>query len=94
MTGGVTSRRAAAMEALIGVSVRTLQRWRAWWLRTFPQTAFWKSARAQLMPPPDEARLPASLLERFGDAGGDDGLLACLRFLSPITTRRGYTMAA
>ena len=38
MTGGVTAGRAARMEALVGVSLRTLQRWRAWWLRTFPRT--------------------------------------------------------
>lgn len=84
MTGGVTERRAAQMRALIGVSVRTLQRWRAWWLRTFPQTVFWKDARARLSPPVDEARLPASLLERFADR-----LVACLCFLAPLTTNGG-----
>jgi len=96
MTGGVTERRAQAAEALVGVSVRTLQRWRAWWLRVFPPTVFWKGARAQLMPPVDEARLPASLLERFSatvDQAGD-GLIGCLRFLSPITTSRGCGVAA
>jgi hypothetical protein len=92
MTGGVTARRAAAMEALIGVNVRTLQRWRAWWLRTMPQTVFWKGARAWLMPPVDEGRLPASLLERFSDTGGV-GLVACLRFLAPITTKQRSAMA-
>jgi hypothetical protein len=96
MTGGVTAGRAARMEALVGVSVRTLQRWRAWWLRTFPRTLFWKEARGLLVPSVDESRLPASLLERFRatieQAGG--GLAECLRFLSPITTRGGCTMAA
>jgi len=90
MTGGVTERRAAKMRALIGVSVRTLQRWRAWWLRTFPQTVFWKDARARLSPPVDEARLPGSLLERFPDP---DGLIACLRLLAPLTTSGGCAMA-
>ena len=93
MTGGVTARRAAAMRELIGVSVRTLQRWRAWWLGSFPRTVFWKGARGLLASPVDEARLPASLLESFrNDATGDD-LVACLRFLAPITTRGGYAMA-
>jgi hypothetical protein len=93
MTGGVTAGRAARMRALVGVGVRTLQRWRAWWLRTFPQTAFWRGARAQLIPPVNEQRLPASLLERFA---GDlvEGLEAALRFLSPITMRTGCTMLA
>lgn len=93
ITGGVTARRAARIEALVGVSPRTLQRWRAWWLRTFPETPFWKGARARLSPPVDERRLPASLLERF-DERWVDGLDACLRFLAPITARGGYTMAA
>jgi hypothetical protein len=41
----------------------------------------------------DEARLPVSLLERFSGEGGGDGLVACLRFLAPITTSAGYGMA-
>jgi len=93
MTGGVSAKRAAAMRAWVGVTIRTLQRWRAWWLRTFPQTAFWQGARAQLAPPVDERRLPGSLLERFAD-DLVDGLASCLRFLAPITTRGGCTMAA
>jgi hypothetical protein len=92
MTGGVTAARAARMQALVGVSPRTLQRWRAWWLRAFPATAFWTAVRALLIPPMDEHRLPASLLERFMERG-PDGLQRCLRFLAPITTRGGYTMA-
>jgi hypothetical protein len=93
MTGGVTERRAAAMRALVGVSARTLQRWRAWWLATFPEKVFWREAKGRLAPPVDEARLPASLLERFPGEGAGDGLVACLRFLAPITTSKGYAMA-
>lgn len=93
MTGGVTAGRAARMRALVGVGVRTLQRWRAWWLRTFPQTAFWRGARAQLIPPVNEQRLPASLLECFADEAVV-GLEAGLRFLAPLTMRTGCTMLA
>lgn len=93
MTGGVTERRAAAMRALVGVSARTLQRWRAWWLLTFPEKVFWKEAKGRMAPPVDEARLPASLLERFQGEGAGEGLVACLRFLAPITTSKGYAMA-
>jgi hypothetical protein len=94
MTGGVTERRAAAMRELIGVSARTLQRWRSWWLGTVPRTVFWKGARARLVPLVDEARLPVSLLERFADDAPGDDLIACLRFLAPITTRGGCEVAA
>lgn len=89
MTGGVTEKRAARMRALVGVDRRTLQRWRSWWLHTFVRTAFWRSARARLMPLVEEGRLPASLLERFSESEQDEELVACLRFLAPITTRTG-----
>jgi hypothetical protein len=93
MTAGLTAKRAAHLRLQFGVRERTLQRWRAWWLQTFPRTVFWKGARARLMPPADEQRLPASLLERFPDPLAD-ALVACLKFLAPVTTREGYAMAA
>jgi hypothetical protein len=93
MTSGLTAQRAAKLRVRFGVRERTLQRWRAWWLQTFPRTVFWKGARARLLPPIDEQRVPASLLERFVDPTSD-GLVACLVFLAPITTREGSAMAA
>jgi hypothetical protein len=85
MTGGVTAKRAAAMHQLVGVSLRTLNRWRAWWLRAMPRTAFWREARARFASLVDEGGLPASLLERF--AGSDaERVVACLRFLAPLTS--------
>ena len=93
MTTGVTTQRAAKLRGQFGVRERTLQRWRAWWLQTFPRTAFWKGARARLVPAVDEQRLPASLLERFTDPL-EERLVACLKFLAPITTREGSAMAA
>lgn len=92
MTSGVTVKRAAAMREVVGVSIRTLQRWRAWWLETFPRTAFWTGARARFAPAVDERRLPASLVERFTVTRGDD-VETCLRFLAPITTSGGCGMA-
>jgi hypothetical protein len=48
---------------------------------------FWKAALAAFMPPVDQARLPASLLERFaGDAAAK--LIALLRWLDPIAGGR------
>lgn len=93
MTGGVTAKRAAHMRELVGVDRRTLQRWRSWWLATFRRTAFWAEARARLVPPIEEWRLPASLLERFIGERAEDALVACLRFLSPITTSASCAMA-
>lgn len=69
---------------------RTLGRWAAWWCGPFVASAFFRAARARLMPPLDESQLPASLLERFalGTRGDiEPALLGALVFVSPITTR-------
>lgn len=79
--GGIAARRLAALS---GVSRRTIARWRTWWRDVFSASPFWRLAAAAFMPPVDDARMPASLLERFGgDAAAR--LLALLRLLLPIT---------
>lgn len=84
MLHGLTETRLHRLRDLVGVSRRTVARWRVWWLATFTAGRFWTVASAAVMPPADPSRLPASLLERF--AGGlEDRLLALLRFLGPIT---------
>jgi hypothetical protein len=45
MQGGITSARAQRLHELLGVSVRTLKRWRAWWRTTFVATAFWRAVQ-------------------------------------------------
>lgn len=88
MTGGITERRAAALKERMGVSMRTLRRWRSWWRSVFVETPFWKGAGGRFAPPPpDPQGLPASLLERFTGPQPRDRLVACLRFLAPLTTR-------
>jgi hypothetical protein len=70
--------------ALLGVSRRTIGRWREWWRTTFAASRLWRVAAAAFMPPVDPARLPASMLERFSGEGATQ-LLALLRLLLPIT---------
>jgi hypothetical protein len=81
---GVTVKRAAELHELVGVSIRTLVRWRQWWLVRFPTTLFWKEARARFMPSVDEAELPSSLLDRFGSSADSLRLREALRFLAPL----------
>lgn len=89
MQQGTTRWRASQLGELLGVSVQTLTRWRAWWAEAFAKSAFWKSARAAFSPPVAEAAAPSSLLECFaGDA--HERLAALLRFLSPLSTTAGY----
>lgn len=86
MRGAVTLSGAAALQVLLGVSLRTLKRWRAWWRTTFLATPFWTLARAQFSRPVAISALPASLLERFSGIDRAAQLCALLRFLLPLTT--------
>ena len=82
MQHGATAARRQLAEGL-GVSRRTIARWRAWWLSTFACGPFWMQASAAFMPPADPGRLPASLLDRFAGTA-EEQLIAMLRFLAPI----------
>lgn len=84
MRHGLSRRRVAELRALIGVSRRTLERWRRWWLERFTATPLWKELRGRLATPVELGRLPASLLERFGGEPRDR-LIALLEQLSPLS---------
>lgn len=85
LRAGLTDRRTAHLIECINVPKRTIERWRTWWLRDFAESAFWKNARARLIPPVAAAALPASLLERFGGPDLSSQLVAMLRFLTPLS---------
>jgi hypothetical protein len=85
MREGATAARMRQLYALVGVSRRTVERWRAWWRDTFTASPFWQIGQATFMPPVDQDRLPASLIERFTGSSGAEQLIALLRFIAPIT---------
>jgi hypothetical protein len=85
---GPTPARLRQLQELIGVSRRTVMRWRRWWTETLIDTPFWRAASGALMPPVGIAQLPASLVERFA-GGGCEQLAAALRWLAPLTTASG-----
>ena len=84
--------------ATSGVPARTLRRWGSWWREVFPQLPTWAELRARFVPPPpDEAELPRSLVERLGAdlcraAGGSAEpapgavMMLLARCLAPATT--------
>ena len=82
LSAGLSGARLATLRKEFGVDRRTLERWRVWWREVFPQTRFWKTARAWFSPPVDGAQLNA-IRERFAE--GLDGLVALLRFLCPMS---------
>ncbi|MGH7633501.1 MAG: hypothetical protein ACRENC_07205 [Gemmatimonadaceae bacterium] len=85
---GARCRDARALREWLGVSARTLARWRRWWRDVFATSAFWCNARGQLRTPIPARALPGALLRRFaGDL--QTQLIAGLRFLAPITTAAG-----
>jgi hypothetical protein len=88
LRGGLNDWRARQLTQLISVPKRTLERWRTWWLKDFVNSAFWKNARAQFMPPVEAAALPASLVERFCGSNLLQQIVAALRFLAPISKGR------
>lgn len=97
MQQGPTKQRASQLGKLLGVSRRTLGRWRWWWAAAFRGSRFWHSLRTRFMPGVDEQSLPLALLEAFERAPSDDGsgrLIAVLRFLQPISTTPGLEAGA
>ena len=86
---GATAQRVAQLRAIVGVSRRTVERWRRWWLDEFPQSSFWRWASGQLPLPVDPVRLPLSLLESFPKPQAEERMVDLLRFILPLTTPSG-----
>ncbi len=85
MRHGLKAQRVQALRESLGIDRRTVERWRAWWLKHFVESCFWKAARARFLPLVCERTLPWSLCGVFG-IDRRDRLLDLLKFLSPITT--------
>jgi hypothetical protein len=90
MRHGATPRRVRELSTLFGADRRTIARWQVFWREQFPQTHFWKVARACFASALDVAILPRPLLEAFF-IGNDprEEWRRLLTFLSPITIPGG-----
>jgi hypothetical protein len=86
MRHGVTAERAAKLWQWLGVSQRTIERWRRWWREMFPATRFWQAARGLLRSPVAITELPLSLLAQFVAEDPLSRVVSLLRFISPLTT--------
>jgi hypothetical protein len=93
LSAGLSLRRASVLTVHLQVSLRTLQRWRHWWLEDFVQTPFWQAKRALFMPPVEEPALPESLRARFQAEGERGCWPLLLRFLTPLTSQTASTFA-
>ncbi len=72
--------------AQLGVSRRTVARWRRWWQTAFATSAFWQAARGLLAGAIAIEALPGSLLARFDAPDERDRLIRLLDFIKPVTT--------
>lgn len=88
MQYGLKAKRVEALREALGIDIRTLRRWREWWLSTFIASPFWKQAKARFMSPLDERKMPLSLVNAFGQPARER-VLKLLKFLSPITIEAG-----
>ncbi len=91
MQSGLNRARMKRLKEQVGVSRRTVLRWRDWWRTVFAASPFWRAHRA-LAPAANTADLPASLLQSFAGAV-EQQLISLLRFLAPVTTGRGIWRA-
>jgi hypothetical protein len=93
LASGVDTKRAAYLSEQLGIGERTLQAWRRWWRQAFVGSVFWRQAKAQLMPPVAESRLPAELLARFSAERLAEQLSQLLSFIAPVSTGAGIAPA-
>jgi hypothetical protein len=91
MQSGLNPARMRRLKELVGVSRRTVMRWRDWWRTVFTESPFWR-AHGALAPAANTTDLPASLLQSF-DGAIEQQLISLLRFLAPITTGCGILRA-
>lgn len=88
MRQGPAPRRTRELSKLFDVDAATIARWQTFWRDQFPQTPFWRTARARLVPVFEIVALPRSILEAFLCSHDQlRGWANLLRFLSPITVR-------
>jgi hypothetical protein len=91
MQSGLNPARIRRLKELVGVSRRTVLRWRDWWRTVFTMSQFWRAHRG-LAPTARDADLPASLLQSFAGVI-ERQLISLLHFLAPVTTGRGIWQA-
>ena len=88
LQSGLNAKRVEGLREALRIDIRTLRRWREWWLSTFVASPFWKQAKARFISPLDEKRMPLSLVNAFGQPARER-VLELLIFLSPITIEAG-----
>jgi hypothetical protein len=91
---GPSKKSVTQLSALLGISRRTLVRWRRWWSNMFAASRFWMSLRGRFVAAVPEAELPASVLPLVLATEEEPAVVVLLRLLGPVTTRPGLEASA
>ena len=90
MRQGPTPRRVRELSERFGADESTIARWQIFWREHFPQTPFWKVARAGFVSLGSIVSLPYALVDAFLSRRPPcSGWTLLLRFLAPITVPGG-----
>jgi hypothetical protein len=90
MRQGPAPRRVSELSQRFGADESTIARWQRFWREHFPQTHFWKVARASFLSFGKIVELPYSLFDAFLRRPPPcEGWTLLLRFLAPITVPAG-----
>jgi hypothetical protein len=90
MRQGPNPRRLRDLSERFGADESTITRWQTFWREHFPQTPFWKVARAGFVTLGEIVSLPFSLVDAFlSHHPPCEGWALLLRFLSPISVPGG-----
>lgn len=85
LSQGASRWRLGHLSVKLGVSRRTLVRWRQWWRERFAQTQTWRRLRGRLSGvAPDEA-LPAAVVNRMQGETMSGRVIALMKLLAPMS---------
>lgn len=84
MSQGLVQKRLDELAKIVGVSHRTIIRWKAWWQEIFLGSGFWKYNKSLFVSALNSASLCRDLVEQFTLHCVVTGLINLLRFISPM----------
>lgn len=95
---GTTAWRLEHLSQRLGVSRRTLGRWRAWWQQRFAQTETWRRLRGRLSGLDPHETHPKAIIDRVEGETISDRVIALMKLLAPMSAslaiREGRTSPA
>ena len=86
LCSGLNLRRGRQLSQQLGVPVRTIVRWRQWWLTQFTLTSVWGDLRGRFLPPVAQSDLPGELLRRAVAKDECGVMAAVMRWIAPLST--------